>query len=206
MTVEDIFYRNLKKMVRERIFALFIGGILALTGSLALLGVMYFLMVALLFKLEMPNKEIIYSVPLVIIVLILIVYPFVADTDSTIIEYDVPEQSERFGLMGDVNPMNSVRNAGYMMFVTFAFRLFFIGVKLIGNAMNLIFAPFRDIYRLIEALGDGQSVELKTLSEQLFMDPVSVIVHLKRLDAVIFMDNRVKLSSKWYNKLYGIDE
>ena len=92
------------------------------------------------------------------------------------------------------------------MFVTFAFRLFFIGLKLMGNAMNLMSAPFRDIYRLIEALGDGQSVELKTLSEQLFMDPVSVIVHLKRLDAVICVDNRVKLSSKWYNKLYGIDE
>ena len=85
-------------MVRERIFALFIGGILALIGSLALLGVMYFLMVALLFKLETPNREIIYSVPLVIIVLILIIYPFVANTDSTIIEYDVPERSERSGL------------------------------------------------------------------------------------------------------------
>ncbi len=204
--MEDLFYCNLKKMVRERISVLFIGGILALIGSLALLGIMYFFMVMLLFKVEQSNKEIIYLAPLTIIVLILIIYPFVTDTDSTIIEYDVPERSETFGLMGNVYAMNSAGNAGCLMFATFAFRLFFIGLKMIGNAMNLISTPFRDIYRLIEALGSGEGIKLKTLSEQLFMDPVSVIVHLKRLDAVIFVDERVKLSSKWYNKLYGIDE
>ncbi len=200
--MEDKVYLNLQKMVKHRGRALFVGGILMVFSSLFGFALLYAMIAVLLVRMGSPAYT--FIVPLVIIIIALIVYPFVVNTRNKTIEYDDPDNDSMGDMLG-YTP-NSAKNAGCGMFITFAFRIFFLGLHNIGDASNLMSTPFKTIFLLVEPLANGRSMEIDELANHAGVEPWEVIMHLERLDAVVLIRRRIKLSDKWYRTLNEIEE
>ncbi|GEM_PF-5520383 len=189
--MDDHQYKILKKLVRERTIAVTLGGFFGLMLSLVVLTIIYIILLLYGIKNEMVGGWFIYVLPLLVIIIILAVFCLICYPTITTIEYEQP----------DVSSYDSSKNSMQEAFITFGIYLFFIGLTQLGKGFNLICTPFPMIYKLIIPLKGGASMEVKELAERTGIDPVEVIVCLKRLDAVTFIKGYMKLNSKWYNAL-----
>lgn len=188
--MDDNQYKVLKKLVRERTFAVLAGGFMALSAGSVILGFVYAVIVVSC-KDQISVSWLAHLIALAAIVILLSVLYMVVRPTDTVIEYETP----------DTGTLESAKESLTSAFITFSAGLFFIGIHQLGKGLNLIFTPFPIIYKLVVPLKTGASIPVKELAESVGMNPLDVIVCLKRLDAVTFVRGKMRLNSKWYDAL-----
>ncbi len=144
--------QNLRRMVRTRTWMAMVGGIAGILFSVIVITMTTFFLILYYYQdrngadySDFVFTEKIFLVPLGMIVIALLFYPYYNHCRTDSADY------------GDHSG-----EGGCGMFMIFGIKALFLGLYLLIDSIILLFTPYRRIAFLVEPLADGQSMELET--------------------------------------------